>query len=293
MHSHPLKKYHIGCTGWSLRQWKGSFYTKDAKPDDFLKQYATVFNSVEGNTTFYNVPDAATIKKWGKAVPDGFKFCFKFHRSITHEKKLTNSRDDILHFLENFEPISEHLGPFMMQLPAGFSPEHFDNLEKTLAALPAAYSYAVEVRHPDFFDNGKSENRLNRLLESYNADRIIFDTRKLHSIESGDKTIKKAQQKKPDLPVRLTATGSRPFVRYAGANDVLNNETHLKEWAIVAADWIKEGKHPYIFTHAPDQAKQPPIADRFHQLLAEFVNISPMSARPVEKLDDQQELFQK
>ncbi len=286
-----ITKYHLGCTVWSLRDWVGNFFSDDARPNDFLKQYASVFNSVEGNTTFYNIPDAQVIKKWGEQVPDGFKFCFKFNRSITHQKRLQGVEEDVLRFIDVFEPIQGYLGPFHIQLPPQFSPEELTRLEKLLGILPSAFSYAVEVRHPDFFDHGRKENRLNRLLKSYNIDRVTFDTRKLHAMKSNDPTIKEAQKKKPKVPVRFETTGSRPFVRFVGANDPLNNEPYLKEWAIMVADWIKEGLHPYVFTHAPDKAKQPPIARRFHQILSELIELNPMPAWPVDRQDEQLGLF--
>ena len=286
-----ITKYHIGCTGWALKDWVGAFFTDDAKPNDFLSQYASVFNAVEGNTTFYNIPSQQTIKKWGKATPDGFKFCFKFHRSITHERRLHSVEDEVLHFLEAFDPIANRLGPFHIQLPKQFSPDEFEKLETLVELLPSAYSYALEVRHPDFFDHGNKEHRLNRLLKSYNIDRVIFDTRKLHSMKVQDASIHEAQKKKPKVPVRFENTGSRPFVRFVGANDVLNNESYLKEWAIVIADWIKEGLHPYIFTHSPDKVSQPPIARKFHRLLSELIDMEPMPAWPIDRQDEQLDLF--
>lgn len=286
-----IRKYHIGCTGWALKDWIGNFFTDDAKQSQFLSQYASVFNAVEGNTTFYHIPKTETIKKWGKETPDGFKFCFKFHQSITHERRLSNVEDQVRRFLETFDPIADRLGPFHIQLPAQFSPEEFPKLEALVQTLPSAYSYAVEVRHPEFFDHGNKENRLNRLLQSYNIDRVIFDTRKLHSMKKNDPTIRQAQKKKPKVPVRFDNTGSRPFVRFVGANDALNNESYLKEWAIVIADWIKEGLHPYIFTHSPDKVSQPPIARKFHQLLSELIDMESMPAWPVDRQDEQLDLF--
>lgn len=286
-----ITKYHIGCTGWSLKEWVGTFYTDDAKADDFLGQYASVFNSVEGNTSFYRIPSEKNIREWKAKTPDGFKFCFKFHRSLTHERRLHNVYDEVMSFLETFDPIADRLGPFHIQLPAAFSPGEFPKLEELLGYLPQAYAYALEVRHPDFYDHGKVENRLNRLLKSYSINRVIFDTRKLHSMKSGDPSIVEAQQKKPKVPVRFETTGSRPFVRFLGANDVLNNEPYLKEWAIIIADWIREGLHPYIFTHAPDPKNQPPIARRFHQILSELIEMKPMPAWPVERQDEQLNLF--
>ena len=286
-----ITKYHLGCTAWSLKEWVGNFFTREARQDQFLAQYASVFNSVEGNTTFYQVPGDETVKSWGEKTPDGFKFCFKFHRSITHEKRLNNIEDDVLRFLETFEPIADKLGPFHIQLPPGFSPDDFARLEALLALLPHSYSYAVEVRHPGFFDHGKQENRLNRLLKSYSVNKVIFDTRKLHAMSSRDPSIREAKKKKPDLPVRFETTGSRPFVRFVGANDALNNEPYLKEWAIIVADWIKEGLHPYLFTHSPDMVSQPAIARKFHQLLSELIEMNPMPAWPIERQDEQLNLF--
>src|SRR5699024_4691124 len=172
---------------------------------------------------------------------------------------LNEVEDQVLSFLEIFDPVADRLGPFHIQLPPRFSPGEFSQLERLVRLLPSAYRYAVEVRHPDFFDHRNKENRLNRLLQSYNIDRVIFDTRRLHSMKSDDSTIREAKKRKPKVPVRFENTGSHPFVRFVGANEVANNEPYLKEWAIVTADWIKEGLHPYIFTHSPDKVSQPAI----------------------------------
>ncbi len=286
-----IRKYHLGCTVWSLKGWVGRFFTDDAKQSDFLSQYASVFNSVEGNTTFYNIPSEKTILRWKKTTPDGFKFCFKFHRSITHERRLHNIEDQVLRFLDVFDPITDRLGPFHLQLPPQFSPKEFDKLETLLGILPSSYRYAVEVRHLDYFDHGREEHRLNRLLKSYNIDRVIFDTRKLHAMKSDDKSVLEAKKKKPKVPVRFDNTGSRPFVRFVGSNDPVANEPYLKEWAIVVADWIKEGLHPYVFTHSPDKVSQPPIARTFHRLLSELIEIDPMPAWPNERQSEQMDLF--
>ena len=286
-----ITKYHLGCTAWSLKEWVGNFFTDDARQRDFLTQYASVFNSVEGNTTFYRTPNRETVISWGKRTPDGFKFCFKFNRSITHQKQLDDVEDDMLRFLEVFEPIEERLGPFHIQLPPRFSPDEIGKLEKVLAILPSNYSYAVEVRHPDYFDHGRNENRLNRLLKSFNVDRVVFDTRKLHSMHSDEPSIAEARKKKPKVPVRFETTGSRPFVRFVGSNDPVGNEPYLKEWAIIIADWIKEGLHPYMFTHAPDPARQLPIARRFHQILAGLIELNPMPPWPIERQNEQLGLF--
>ncbi len=267
------------------------FYTDDAKQGQFLTQYASVFNSVEGNTTFYSVPDEDTIKKWGNQVPKGFKFCFKFPRYITHEKRMYNVRGEVLDFVKLFEPIRENIGPFMLQFPDTFSPSELYRLEEVFSILPKAFSYSVEVRHKDFFDHGKHERNLVSLLKSYDVDRVIFDTRKLHSVKSQDTTVLEAQKKKPNVPVRFDTPGSRPILRYVGTNDILNNEPYLKEWAIIVAEWIGEGLHPYVFIHAPSKADQPKLCRHFHKLLSDLIEMPPLSEWPVDRQDKQLGLF--
>ncbi len=286
-----IKKYHIGLTQWGLKEWKGVFYTDDASQDQFLRQYATVFNSVEGNTTFYRAPSQKTVLRWGDQVPDGFKFCFKFPQGITHYKRLKDVNDEVLEFLELFEPIRTKLGPFHIQLSSQFSYNEFNKLEELCELLPPHYHYAVEVRHNDFFDRGKQERRYFELLKAHSMDRVTFDTRKLHSINDGDESIKRAQKKKPKMPVRFDASAARPFVRYVGSNDILNNETYLKEWAIITADWIKDGLHPYIFIHSPDVLHSPVIARHFHKLLSKFVELEPIPASPKKRQNEQLGLF--
>lgn len=275
--------YHLGCTGWSMKEWVGSFYKKGSAPDSFLSQYASVFNAVEGNTTFYSSPSPETVEKWGTQVPDGFKFCFKFPREITHVLRLHNADDQIRQFLDLFEPIREKCGPFMLQFPDTFGPQEITRLERVLSRLPRTFSYAVEVRHPDFFDHGRNEHQLVTLLKSYYTDRIIFDTRKLHATRSEEESIRIAKQKKPVVPVRFKSTASRPVIRYVGTNDTINNESTLKEWAIVLADWIKEGKHPYMFVHTPDPVYQPQLNAYFHTILQTLIAIPDLPVWPADR----------
>lgn len=261
----------------------GAFFKEKTKPGEFLSQYSSVFNSVEGNTTFYSAPSKELVSQWAEKTPDGFKFCFKFPKVITHIKALNNVEDEIQEFLNLFEDIREKLGPFMIQLPDTFSPKELSGLERVLSILPKTMSYGVEVRNQEFFDHGRSEHNLNTILESYGAERIIFDTRKLHSTNSSIPSVLEAKKKKPKVPVRFEALSSRPMVRFVGVNDTLNNEAYLKEWAIVVADWINEGLHPYIFIHSPDKISQPKLCTHFHKLLSELIPLEPLPEWPVNR----------
>ena len=263
-----------------MPEWAGSFYKAGAKADQFLAQYASVFNTVEGNTTFYNTPSPATLKKWNERTPSTFKFCFKLPRAITHIKRLAHIEGELDRFLSLFEGMRTKLGPFMIQLPEAFSPAEMYKLEKLFEILPKIYSYGIEVRHPDFYNRGKEEHAFVGLIESYGIDRMIFDTRKLHAMQSKEASIVEAQRKKPKNPVRFDLKGNRPMIRYVGSNDIINNEAYLKEWAIIVADWIREGKHPYVFIHTPDVISQPKVATHFHKLLSELIELPPLPVWP-------------
>lgn len=286
-----IRKYHIGLTQWGYKEWKGGFFRDDTRQEDFLRQYASVFNTVEGNTTFYRVPEQETVIRWGEQVPDGFNFCFKFPQSVTHYKRLKDVKEEVNSFLDLFWPIRTKLGPFHIQLSSQFSYNELHKIEELFDMLPGQFSYALEVRHPDFFDQGKKEKDFERLLKSYSVSRVVFDTRRLHSLQNREASVLEAQERKPKTPVRFHSTSAFPFIRFVGANDILNNEAYLKEWAIITANWIKDGKHPYIFIHAPDTGFAPEIARYFHSELSRLTEINPLPPFPASREDRQLGLF--
>ena len=61
-----------GCTGWSMKEWQGSFYPQNAKSQDFLRHYARQFNTIELNSTYYRIPDKKTVDRWVEQTGSGF-----------------------------------------------------------------------------------------------------------------------------------------------------------------------------------------------------------------------------
>ncbi len=282
-----LQRYHLGCPIWSHKAWIGELFTASARPKDFLGQYASVFNTVEGNTTFYGLPSEATVARWRAETPEGFRFCFKFPRAISHDRRLQDAEAETGRFLDTLAPLKDRLGHAFLQLPPSFGPSELPALEHYLAALPEGFSCAVEVRHPGFF--GKAETDLNTLLTGRSADRVIFDTRGLHTATTDDPDGLAAQRKKPRVPVRFTATGTHPFIRFVGHPEVDENLPLLAEWAPVVAQWIGEGRTPYIFMHAPDDFYAPRLARHFHRLLSEQTDAGDPPTWPAEADEPNQE----
>lgn len=282
-----LKGYYLGCPVWSNKDWVGELFTRDAKAKDFLKQYTSVFNTVEGNTTFYGLPSEATLARWCQDTPEGFRFALKFSQTISHDKRLTNAEPETALFLEMMDVLSDRTGPAFLQLPASFGPSDLPVLDAYLAALPKTHAYAVEVRHEIFY--AQAEAALDAVLQKHAIDRIVFDTRGLHAANTGTLREREAQRKKPKMPVRFTATGQHPLVRFIGHPEVEKNFSLLEEWAQVVADWIREGRTPYFFLHAPDDFYAPRLARHFHTLLSAHIDAGQLPPWPAEQQDPEPE----
>ncbi len=277
-----ISSYYLGCPIWSFRGWTGNLFSAEAKPADYLRQYAAVFNTVEGNTTFYAVPDAKTVERWRLDAPAGFHFCFKLPRTVTHDKRLRQAGAEIEAFFTRMAPLGSRLGPFLIQLPPSFGPVDLPALEAVFSALPATYQYVVEVRHRAFFGGGREEQALNDLLAGLGADRAIFDTRALRTADPRDPVVAGAQQRKPDLPVHPVATGRHPLYRFVAHPDVAANLPWLEDLADLVAEWIAGGRTPYVYMHSPYDVCAPQLGREFHRLLAGRAPVGEMPVWPGE-----------
>lgn len=258
-------KLYLGCPVWAHEPWRGKFFTRAARREEFLPQYAGVFDTSEGNSTFYGLPAPATIARWAAEAPETFRFCLKFPRTITHDLQLVGAAAATREFLDRVAPLGMKLGPLFLQLHQSFGRGRLAELEAYLRTLPRGYAYAVEVRSADFFDGGAGERALDALLGELGMERVVFDTRGLFASAATDPATVDAKRKKPRVPVRFTAIGAKPFVRFVGDPDVARNDAVFAEWAAVVARWVGEGRTPYFFTHHPDDAWAPELARVFQR----------------------------
>ncbi len=277
-----IRGYYLGCPAWGIKEWAGTLYLKRTRPGDYLGQYAEVFNTVEGNTTFYSLPPAETVARWQQATPETFRFCFKFPRPISHWRGLEGVEGEVHVFLERLAPLGDRLGPFMLQLPPGFGPDRERVLGRFLRSLPADFRYAVELRHPGFFATRDAARRADALLEEVGCERVIMDTRALRSGDAGHPAVVGARHRKPDLPVSAVALGKHPLVRFIGHPDEAVNRPWLEEWGAVLGRWIARGCEPYFFAHCPDNAPMPHFAREFHLQLSRSADVGEMPSWPGE-----------
>ena len=264
----PPQDYYLGAPLWALAAWKGSLFTAKAKPAEFLEQYAQRFNAVEGNTTFYATPAAAMVERWKQSTPETFRFSFKFPKEITHKAHLINVGQATTEFLQRLAPLEQRLH-YMIHLPASFKPSELPQLQAFIQTLPQDYSYAVEVRHPDFFTKVLHRQALNELLSEWQVDRVIFDSRAVHAAPKLDQATEEAQLKKPRLPVQLDTAANQPMLRHIGHPLQTDNEQWLLPWVAQTARWIQAGKRPFIYLHTPSNTGVPALADWFQTQVQE------------------------
>lgn len=278
--THVTPRLRLGLAMWANPDWRGGLYPPHGGREDWLADYAQVFNSVEGNTTFYSgTPKAQTIQTWARQAPDDFRFCFKLPRQLTHVQRLKGIEAELEAFWEALEPLVGRLGPMMVQLPRDFGHAELSKLEVLLKHWPKQMPCAVEVRHSDFFHKGEAEKAFNRLLISHGADRVMLDVRPLFSTPAGNHPgMIKAQGEKPKLPLHVISTGKFPVIRFIGHLDNSINERYFAPWRERLSLWINQGKTPFLFVHTADNRTAPELARRLYTLLTEDADLPALRA---------------
>ncbi|MGZ9899382.1 DUF72 domain-containing protein [Shewanella gaetbuli] len=267
---------------WSLPQWKNSLYGNGTTTQR-LEKYAQVFNTVEGNTTFYALPKLTSVQNWRDAVDEHFKFTFKLPKTITHDLQLQHCNAELKAFFDTMAPLIEKTAIWKIQLPAKFGPHSLANLDRFLAQFPKELTVGVEVRHLAFFDKGEHEKALNQMLIKHHSNRIIIDTRPVFAAKPDHPAIIDGQQKKPKVPVHPIATAQQPVVRFIGELNSEINQAYFGKWAHKIAQWIEQGKQPYVFIHTPDNVAAPELAVTLNDMIREC---STHSIAPIKLLDN-------
>ena len=250
---------YVGLPQWSHPKWVRLGITG-------LEEYARHFNCVEGNTTLYALPKAEIVERWREQTTDDFRFCFKFPATISHNAALRNCGDLTEEFFTRMSPLANRIGQYWLQLPATFGPRDLPALWQFLDSLPREFTYGVEVRHAEFFAKGEAEIALNRGLLERAVNRVILDSRPVHSAIPHSEAIVDAQRKKPKVPVHAIVTAKNPMVRFIGSDNMLQNQAMFAVWLEKLASW-EHTTTPYLFLHTPDIAQAPELVDALWQAL--------------------------
>ena len=143
-----------GASGYSYKEWQGTFYPEKIKPDAMLAWYAERLPTVEINNTFYQMPKPAVLESWASSTPDTFRFAIKASRRITHEARLKpeEAADSVAFLYRNLATLGVKRGPVLFQLPP-FLKKDLPRLRGFLELLPAGHNAAFEFRNTTWFDD--------------------------------------------------------------------------------------------------------------------------------------------
>lgn len=230
---------YTGTSGYSYKEWKGSFYPEDLSSKEMLGYYGERLNAVEINNTFYRLPKASVLESWAEQVPGSFRFSIKASRRITHFTRLKEkSRDPTEFLLSQLETLGDRLGVILFQLPPNFKKD-LERLESFQALLPEGTPAAFEFRHESWKDDDVHEALRQRDMACVCADTEDSD---------GDEPI--------------VETGSWGYLRLRrpgySADDLARWAGHLK-----ATSW----ERAFVFFKHEDEAAGPRMATDFHGLL--------------------------
>jgi uncharacterized protein YecE (DUF72 family) len=267
---------------WAYKAWQGRQLPEKLTRDEQLPAYAGWCNAVEGNTTFYGAPSAATVAAWAEQTPPDFRFVFKLPRTITHERRLRGADEELRAFLELLAPLGPRAETISVQLPGSFGPPDLGPLAtfvRRLSAIdPGAHRVAVEVRHPAFFEAGSvARGTLQRILADEGAEWITLDTTTLFSQPPTSELEREAWARKPRLPVHREALSDQPVVRFIGRDDPRETVGGWQPWIPVVAEWVAAGRTPTVFVHTPDNVDALVLARLFHdQVRAAVPDLAPL-----------------
>lgn len=242
--------FYVGCAKWGRKEWVNMIYPLKTKEADFLDQYVKHFNAIELNAVFYSIPNADLIRKWKQKAEqnanNGFVFCPKFSRTISHIKRLKDAEVPTDLYLSSIHEFGQFLGPCFLQLGDNFGPKNFDILEHYLKLLPTDLEVFVELRHEEWFADETVRTRLFEMLARLKKGAVITDA-------SGRRDC-----------VHMELTIPEIFIRFVGNGQEFKESdfSRIDEWVARIKIWLDKGlEKVYFFLHQHDEKDTPILAD--------------------------------
>lgn len=250
----------IGTSAFTAEGWVGSFYPVGMQPRDFLSYYATQFDNLELDNTWYRTPARSVVEGWNLKTPPGFIFTAKVPQAITHEKILLNCDDDLNYFLKTMSILGDKLGPLLFQF-GSFNQKIFKTqddfiarLKPFLQKLPKEFKYALEIRNKDWMNARHAE-----LLREYGIAMALID----------QSWVPQPWRIKPQFDM---ITADFTYVRWLGDRKgieeltdswdktIIDRTADMKNWVEVLKKMVNQKKILKIFAfmnnhysgHAPD-----------------------------------------
>lgn len=240
-------KFYIGCAKWGRKDWVGKLYPAGTKEKEFLQQYAKQFNSIEFNGFFYNVHSREQVEKWVSMVPEGFLFCPKFTQSITHIRRLQNTKIEVDEFLDVISTFGKHLGPIFLMPNPQMGVKHLATIEHFISDLPGDIDLFLELRHEEWYkDSGGYNKDLYKFLQKAKRGAVITDA-------AGRRDC-----------VHMHLTTPECFIRFVGNALHETDYIRIDEWVKRIKKWMAEGLETcYFFMHQHEELHSPELIKYF------------------------------
>jgi uncharacterized protein YecE (DUF72 family) len=229
-------KLYVGTSGYSYKEWKGSFYPEDIPAAKMLSYYAERLPAVELNNTYYRMPQPSTVESWRAQAPKNFRFSVKAPQSITLYRRLKDAGWQTKNMLETVSALGDRLGAVFFRMPEDMKKD-LGRLEGFLKELPADTPVAFEFRHATWFDDDVVQ-----LLRSHNRVLVVSDT--------------------DEMPTnQIVTTANWGYVRL---RRVRYTKAELAAWSkrIMAQKWSKA----FVFFKHEDEGTGPKLAAQFIKL---------------------------
>ena len=212
------------------------FPNKQAFPPEFrngprLTFYASLFNSLEVNSSFYRIPLPKTFSKWITEVPENFRFTVKLWQGITHEPQLSFNPTDVDKFMYAADHLETKKGSLLIQLPPALKADNAGQLRRLLEQIKRSdpgqdWDLAVEFRNRTWYTP-----EIEKLLAQLQTTRVLHDM--------------------PASKI-MDTTGDLPFVylRFHGpAGDYKGGygKLALKGYAEMIQEWKTKNKEVYVY----------------------------------------------
>jgi uncharacterized protein YecE (DUF72 family) len=268
----------------------GEIYPPNTPQSQFLRVYSHTFPAVEGNSTFYAIPEQKILTRWCEQTPPEFRFCLKFPRAITHNGSLEPYIPQAAVFVQQMQHLGERLGIMFVQLPPQYAPDRWTDLVAFLTQLPRPeVKIALEVRHLDWFVSPHRE-RLNELLTTLGIGRVVLDSRPIYAADPD--VVMNFECKKPRVPIEFSLTAPFSLIRYVSHPLKSANQIWLEEWAVQIQEWLRLAPQIYLFVHCPIEARSPINARYLHHIFTRSgVALPPLPSPPSTDTPVQLSLF--
>jgi uncharacterized protein YecE (DUF72 family) len=226
----------IGCSGWNYKHWRGPVYPPELPARLWFDHYASIFDTVEVNNTFYRLPEPETFAAWRDRSPANFVYAIKASRFLTHLKRLLDPEEPVIRLFDHARELGDRFGPILYQLPGNFHRD-LPRLDHFLALLPRTLGEAggspkrlrlhhvIEFRHPSWYVD-----------ETYQLLRARAVTLCLHDKAGSAIT---EPDVGPIVYVRFHGPGGRYFGRYEIAR--------LDRWATRLYELARDGREVYAY----------------------------------------------